>query len=334
MTALTAILFGLLLAAALLLAGLYLFTRRIARSVERAMPPSGRFVDVPGARLHVREAGAGQPLLLIHGLAGQMGHFTYGVMDALADRYRVIVVDRPGSGYSTRAAGTPADLPTQAAAMAALLDVLGVERAMVVGHSLGGAVALTLALDHPQRVAGLALLAPLTHPPENDAVPPAFRGMRIASPALRKLFAWTFATPALIVLRDRVMAEVFGPEAVPRGYAMRAGGLLSARPSQFIGASEDMMALESHLHALPARYPSLTLPVGVLFARGDRILDWRLHGERLAGVVSGATLDLVEGGHMLPVTLPERCAAFIDAQARRNPGLPPQAETPTVNVAT
>jgi pimeloyl-ACP methyl ester carboxylesterase len=316
----------------LILAGLALFTRRVARSVERALPPAGRYIDVPGARLHVREAGAGQPLLLIHGLAGQMGHFTYGVMDALADRYRVIAVDRPGSGYSTRDDDGSAGLQAQAAAMAALLDALGIDRAVVVGHSLGGAVALTLALDHPARVAGLALLAPLTHPPENNAVPPAFRSMRIGSPLLRKLFAWTLATPGLIVLRDRVLAEVFGPEAVPRGYAIRAGGLLSARPSQFIGASADLMALEAHLPALPSRYSALAVPVGVLYGRQDRILDWRRNGAGLAALVPGAELELVDGGHMLPVTLPQRCAEFIAAQATRAAAAYPA--TPTVKVAT
>ncbi|HWJ96292.1 MAG TPA: alpha/beta fold hydrolase, partial [Telluria sp.] len=150
---------------AVLGAGLALFTRNTARRVEAYLPPGGRFVDVPGARLHIRDEGSGPPLLLIHGLAGQMCHYTYGVMERLAGEFRVVAVDRPGSGYSTRAEATPADLSAQAAALAALIDELGLGQPVVVGHSLGGAVALALALEHPAKVAGLALIAPLTHAP-------------------------------------------------------------------------------------------------------------------------------------------------------------------------
>src|SRR5271169_6645060 len=107
--------------------------------VESALPPSGRFIDVPGARLHVVDRGQGPALLLVHGLAGQLCHFTYGIVDQLATRYRVVAVDRPGSGYSLRLPGASAALGAQADVLAALMDALQLERAVVVGHSLGGA---------------------------------------------------------------------------------------------------------------------------------------------------------------------------------------------------
>ena len=67
---------------------LFLFTRSVKAKVEAALPPLGRFIDVPGARLHLVERGQGPPLLLIHGLAGNLCNFTYGVVDRLAARYR------------------------------------------------------------------------------------------------------------------------------------------------------------------------------------------------------------------------------------------------------
>ncbi len=88
--------------------GLAVFTLRTARRVEAALPAAGCFVDVPGARLHVLERGQGPGLLLLHGLAGNLCHYTYGVFDLLATHYRVVAVDRPGSGYSRRAAGASA----------------------------------------------------------------------------------------------------------------------------------------------------------------------------------------------------------------------------------
>jgi len=64
-------------------------------------------------------------------------------------------------------------------------------------------------------------------------------------------------------------------------------------------------------------YAAIRLPVGILYGRGDRILDPREQGEALAGKVAGAELTLVDGGHMLPVTMPQRCAQFIHETAAR-----------------
>lgn len=308
---------------AILLAIVVLFTWYTARKVESLLPPKGRFIDVPGARLHIRdfgEAHAGRPaILMIHGLAGQLSHYTYGVAGKLSAAHRVIVVDRPGSGYSTRAPGTPADLSTQAAALAALMRSLGLGPSLVVGHSLGGAVALTLALEHPQQVAGLALLAPLTHIRED--VPPAFKGLTIASPLVRKLVAWTLAVPASIRNSKATLEMVFGPEAVPKDFATRGGGLLSLRPSAFLSASSDLQALPERLPQVQARYGELRVPVSVLYGKDDRILDWKTNGQALVDKVPGARLELVEGGHMLPITQVEKTAAFIEA-AQANAAAP------------
>jgi pimeloyl-ACP methyl ester carboxylesterase len=300
--------------AALVAAALALFTRRTARRIEAYLPPAGRFIDVPGARLHVREQGSGQPLLLVHGLAGQMAHFSYGVLDRLAEDYRVVIVDRPGSGYSTRDAATGAHLSAQAGALSALINTLQLERPLVVGHSLGGAVALTLALEHPNNVGALALVAPLTHTPEG--VPAVFRGLTIRSRFVRKLVAWTLATPAAIATSSKTLAQVFGPEPVPADFATKGGGLHSLRPGQFLSASGDLQALPESMPALEARYGELKIPVSVLFGRGDRILDWKANGQALVEKVRGATLKLVGGGHMLPITQPELTADFIRDAAR------------------
>lgn len=294
---------------------LFLFTCYTARKVEALVPPKGRFIDVPGARLHIRDFGeqrADTPaILMIHGLAGQLSHYTYGVAGRLAERHRVVVVDRPGSGYSTRAPETPADLSTQAFAIAALIRRLGLGPVFVVGHSLGGAVALTLALEHPRQVAGLALLAPLTH--MRDDVPPVFKGLTIESPLLRKLLAWTLAIPASIKHSAKTLEAVFGPEPVPKDFAIKGGGLLSLRPSAFLSASSDLQALPDHLPRVQARYPELRLPVHVLYGKDDRILDWKANGQALVDKVAGARLELIEGGHMLPVTNPGATAEFIEA---------------------
>lgn len=292
------------------------FTAWTARRVEAALPPKGRWIEAGLARLHVREAGpdGAPPIVMIHGLAGQSSHYTYGVMPRLEDRFRTVALDRPGSGYSPRDAKAPADLRVQADAVAALIDELGLGRPLVVGHSLGGAVALALALDYPDKVAGLALLAPLTH--MQDAPPAVFKGMTIQSPLLRSLVAWTLMLPASIKNSKATMGQVFGPDTVPKDFATRGGALLGLRPKAFIGASRDLQALPDALPRQVARYGSLRVPVHVLYGRGDRILDWNNNGQALVDKAPNASLTLIDGGHMLPVTHPQQCADFIEDVAR------------------
>ena len=294
---------------------LVVFTQRTARRVEAVLPPLGQFVDVPGARMHVVDQGRGPTVLLIHGLAGQMGHFTYGLVDQLASDCRVIAVDRPGSGYSVRTPGAGANLNAQADVMAALIREMKLEKVLVVGHSLGGAVALALAQRHPELVCGLALLAPLTHAPKK--VSPAFKGLMFTRNWSQQLVAWTLALPLTISKSQQILAFAFGPEAVPADYALRGGGLLSARPSQFIAACQDLAAVEQDLPEMEAAYARMRLPVSVLYGRGDRILNPGEQGQALVNALPGVQLTLIEGGHMLPVTLPHLCADFVRATLKR-----------------
>jgi pimeloyl-ACP methyl ester carboxylesterase len=296
----------------LVIAGLVLFTAWTAWQVEKRLPPRGRFIDVDGARIHYLDEGAGPTLLLVHGLGGQMHNFTHSLVGKLRQDFRVVVLDRPGSGYSTRRAGAAATIRVQARTISRFCQALKLGRPLIVGHSLGGAIALGLALNHPEEVAGLALLAPATHLPER--VPPPFDGLAIASPMMRRLIAWTLAIPLSIINRERALATLFGPAPVAPDFAVTGGGLLSLRPASFIGASVDLMSTHEELGEMPSRYKDLTVPVGA----GDRILDPQLHGKGLAAKVAGADLELIEGGgHMILITSADRAAAFVARMAQR-----------------
>jgi pimeloyl-ACP methyl ester carboxylesterase len=298
------------------LAGLILFTAWTARQVEKKLPPRGRFIEVDGARIHYLDEGTGPTLLLVHGLAGQMHNFTHSLLGKLRRDFRVIILDRPGSGYSTRPDEASATISAQARIVSRFCQELKLGRPLIVGHSLGGAIALALALNHPEQVAGLALLAPVTHRP--DRVPPPFDGIAIASPLLRRLIAWTLATPLSIANRERALATLFGPEPVARDFAVRGGGLLNLRPCSFIGASADLMATHDELGEMPVRYKDLTVPVGILYGTDDRILDPVAHGKGLAAKVAGASLELIEGGgHMILITSADHAAAFVARMAQR-----------------
>lgn len=294
--------------------GLVIFTAITARRVEKALPPRGKFIEVSGARIHYMDKGAGPPIVILHGLGGQMGNFTYALLDRLTGEFRVILMDRPGSGYSRRAPGATGRITEQAAIVAEFISKLGLERPLLVGHSLGGAIALGVALDHPQAIKGLALIAPLTHVPKH--VPAPFRALDIKSNFLRWLVAWTVATPIGIRGGKAILDAIFSPDPAPADFPIRGGGLLGLRPRSFHNTSSDMRAVSSGLGKLVERYPSLRVPVRILYGTSDAVLRPQVHGESMKAESSLVSLELVPGGHMLPITAPDLTAEFIKSAAR------------------
>jgi pimeloyl-ACP methyl ester carboxylesterase len=122
---------------------------------------AGRLVAAGGHLVHVVEAGDGDPVLLVHGFAGSTFDWEEHVLTPLARSHRAIAIDLLGMGFSERADGFAYGYDLWAAELGAVLDALGIARATVVGHSLGGAVASIFAGEHPERVDRLVLVAPL-----------------------------------------------------------------------------------------------------------------------------------------------------------------------------
>ncbi len=297
-------------------AGLALFSLFTARRVEAAVPAQGRFLEVGGQHIHYTDTGSGPAIVLLHGLGGQVRNFPPELVGPLSRDFRVVAIDRPGSGHSSRPLGMSAHINHQVQTIAAMIRHLGLDRPLVVGHSLGGAMALALALDHPDVVGGLALVAPLTQPQEQ--VPAPFRALAVRSRWLRLLAAWTVAVPGAMARGAATLQEVFGPDPIPLDYGTKGGGLLSLRPGSFYTASSDLVAINDDLPGYAARYGTLAVPVGILFGTGDRILDPAIHGRATAAMIPGADLDLVQGGgHMTPITAPERTIAFIRRMAAK-----------------
>ena len=139
---------------------------------REAYPPEGRFLEIDGHRVHYVEKGSGPALVLIHGASGNTRDFTFRFVDAVKDRYRVLVFDRPGLGYTDRVsdryggpANTRSESPAeQARLLQAAAQQLGAERPIVLGQSYGGAVALAWALERPDNVAGLVIVSGASQP--------------------------------------------------------------------------------------------------------------------------------------------------------------------------
>lgn len=301
---------------AALLSASHLKTRRLARQAETLVPPIGKIQPVPGGAIHYVEMGpADAPaLVLIHGLSGQLQHFTYALADLLASDFRLIILDRPGCGYSTRDHDLLATLPKQAAMIQCFLDLLKIDQPILCGHSLGGAIALTMAMDAPDKIRGLALLAPLTHPVDD---PGSFKGLIVHSPLMRRLIAQTVAIPTAQRTATEVLQQVFGPNPCPDDFLIQAGAALGLRPKSFVSASADITLGSAGIALQSARYATdLTTPGAVLFGAEDALLPAHDHGTAMKhfGLHSQS---LPEQGHMLPICAPTQCNTFIRETAAR-----------------
>ena len=290
--------------------GLAGWSAYVGRKAEEMVPAEGKFAEVPGARLHyvdLNPEAEGPAIVMIHGLMGQLRNFSHSLAGRLAADHRVILVDRPGWGHSSIEGKRPG-IVAQAKMIAALIEQLDLDRPSVVGHSLGGAVSLALALDRPGLVRGLALIAPLSQVVET--VPPPFKGL-LAPPVLRPVLAWTVAVPVGLRNGARTAAAIFAPDPVPADFAVAGGGALAVRPKSYMAGSFELRTVPAEMAALTARYGEMHVPVAILYGRSDAVLDPELNGERTAAAIPGATVELIHGGHMLPVTHPVETEAWL-----------------------
>ncbi|MFH1797248.1 MAG: alpha/beta hydrolase [Pseudomonadota bacterium] len=307
----------LLLAAALLVAAWFVWrTQTIARRAERLVPARGKFVEIDGNRIHYVEEGEGRPILFIHGLGGTLHHLRHPLFGGKIPGYRLIAIDRPGAGYSTRAAGVSARMPEQAALIAKFIDRLGLEKPLVVGHSLGGMITLTLALNHPDKISGIVLLAALTR--HREGVPPEFAPIYIRSPLKRWLLANTVAIPAALKMAPATLAYVFGPQETPKDYMTEGGGELGLRPGHFINMVKDLVAVADDMPALSKRFSEIDMPAGMIFGTADKVLNYKENGDEFRGLIKGLDFEMVEGiGHHPQYWATDRVVAMIGRVAQR-----------------
>lgn len=291
-------------------------------AAEAAYPPEGRFVDVgEGRRVHAVVRGSGPDLVLIHGASGNTRDFTFSFVERLTDRYRVIVLDRPGHGYTDRvgpdyggAFDTDAESPAEQAEMLHEATMrLGATRPIVLGHSYGGAVAMAWGLEFDP--AALVIVAGATQPWQGglgalyDINSSAIGGATVVP------LITAFATDEQA---DGVLRSIFEPQPVPEGYAEYVGVGLSVRRESLRANARQVSSLKPHLRAMSQRYPSLDMPVEIVHGTADEVVGPAIHSVPLSRQIEGANLELLEGvGHMPHHAAPDAVIAAVDRAARR-----------------
>lgn len=296
--------------------------KRIDAQALQQCPPQAPLILHAGVHWHMLDIGLNRSsditVLLVHGIGGNMRHFQagmalheQGLQAALAQTHRVIAVDRPGSGYSRIEGGRGhLSLLAQAHALHTLLDHQGVGRVLIVGHSLGGAIALAMAQQRPDRVAGLALLAPLTA--AMTQAPAMFAPLALVPRVLASFLSHTLLPLVAKLMQSNSLRDIFYPVRVPESFAVQGGGYLSGRPSQLLAIMLDMLAALQDMPCIQARCASMKLPVHVLYDPADKVLSAKQQGQTLPQRLPSAKVEFMDNaGHMLPITQTECCANWL-----------------------
>ncbi len=260
-----------------------------------------RDLDAKGVRMRVVEYGGGAPLLLLHDVL-MTGQAFDGVVPALAKLFRVVVPDLPGFGDSEKPSPTRFRYVVESFAecVADVIAGLSLGRAHVLGHGLGGSVALTLAVEHPEFVDRLVLVDPLVYrvPGRTSLLEtPVLGGFLFKQLLGRALFRKSF--------RDRVFASGFPfPLALVDGF-YDAFNSPAARES----ARATLRSLID-TQTTEARVGRVTAPTLVVWGRADWLCPSPF-APRLVREVSAARLEVMETGHAPHIEAPEAFASIV-----------------------
>lgn len=301
-------------------AALFAFTRLGVRRIERRFPAIGERFDVGGYSLHAvhmpKPEGADlPPVVFIHGASGNLRDPLGAFSTLLAGRAEMLFVDRPGHGYSDRGVAANEWPDGQARAIATLMRRKGIEKAIVVGHSFGGAIAASFAVALPEMTAGLVFIAPATHPWPGGV---AWYNTLTRRPFLGRLFAGLVALPAGLALIGDGMRSVFAPNPMPRDYVETAPALV-LRPRSFRANAIDLSNLYDHVSRMAGRYGEISARTVIVTGDSDTVVLPDLHSRGLYRDIAGSELVWVRNlGHKPDYVAGDLCIAAIEKAAGRD----------------
>jgi pimeloyl-ACP methyl ester carboxylesterase len=231
--------------------------------------------------------------------------------EMLAEHHRVILIDRPGHGWSTRAHFEDSTPAIQARMIDAALAKLGVGSAIVVVHSWAGAPGARMALDYPHRIAGLVMLAPVAYPWPGGV---GWYNQLVTTPVIGPLLAYTITLPLGYFLTEPAARSVFLPQLMPDHFVSDSATPLLLRPREFLANARDLVTLKAAVAEQSPRYPDIRVPTVVITGEADKTVSTNIHSRPFAQAVPGARLIVLpDVGHMVQNAAPELVISEIDA---------------------
>jgi pimeloyl-ACP methyl ester carboxylesterase len=302
------------------LAILALITQAGVFLLERSYPARGKIIEVAGGALHVVDTGPrdakGAAIVMIHGASSNLESMRQALGGRLAEKHRVILIDRPGHGWSTRARNEDSTPDIQGRMIEEALEKLGIGSAVFVVHSWAGALGARMALDYPQRVAGLVMLAPVAYPWPGGV---GWYNRVVATPVIGPLLAYTITLPLGYFLTEAGVRGAFLPQTPPDNFVRDTATPLLLRPREFLANARDLVTLREAVREQAPRYAEITAPVVVISGDGtDKTVTTSIHSRPFAAIVPNAKLIVLpDVGHMVQQAAPELVVAEIEAMIGR-----------------
>lgn len=298
-----------------LLCALAGFTRIGVWNIERRFPATGEYRIVNDTKIHFERAtpktGADlPPVVFLHGASGNLHDQMMKYAPLLKGRAEMLFIDRPGHGYSSRGPASNAYPDGQAATIAALLNDLGIEKAIIVGHSFGGAIAASFALFHPEKTLATLYLSPATHPWPGGV---SWYYELVSIPVIGPLFAQTLALPGGLMRIESGTRCVFAPNEPTPDYAQEMGAKLVLRPYHFINNGRDVANLADYVRETAPRYKEIKTPATIITGNKDTIVLASIHSRGLAKDMPQAKLIWIENlGHKSDHVVPDVVIAALE----------------------
>ena len=291
--------------------------RRLAKKAEQDNPPAGQFLEVDGVRLHYVERGSGEPLVLLHGNGSMIQDFeSSGLVDLAAKNFRVIIIDRPGFGHSSRPRNVIWTPDAQAQLIRRALERLGVSRAIVLGHSWGSSVAVALALRFPDAVRGLVLASGYYYP---TLRPDVVALSTPAIPVVGDVLGHTLSPLMSRLMWPLMLAKIFGPRSAPAKFE-RFPKEMALRPSQIRASAAESALMVPDAFQFKDKYAELKMPVVIIAGEDDRLIDIDKQSARLHAYVSQSAFHRIpQNGHMIHQTATDEVMAAINEVAGSAP---------------
>ncbi|MEM7744328.1 MAG: alpha/beta hydrolase [Pseudomonadota bacterium] len=283
--------------------------RLAASEITQRWPKLGKIVKVDGLDVHAWDQGTGQPVVMIHGASGNLRDWSFSIAPDLSKSYRAIAFDRPGLGYSQRPAAAGGDPAVQARILMAAARELGVERPILVGHSMGAAVAMAWALADPDGIAGIVSVSGAVMP--WSPKPMLAEMVGLDELLIGVYFDYLEASAGRGGI-ERFVTRIFRPQEPPEGYVDYVGGPLSLRPETLAANKQDIAALNTGLRRMAPDYGRVSVPVEVISGTADFIIDPERQPIPFANRLPDARLTLLPGvGHMAHHAAPDALTAAI-----------------------
>ncbi len=282
---------------------------------QHRYPAQGKPIEVTGATLNVLDIGprdaAGPPIVLIHGASSNLETMRRPLGDRLAAKHRVIMIDRPGHGWSSAAGEETSTPAAQGRMIEEALEKLNVGPAILVVHSWAGALGARMAIDYPARVAGLVMLAPVAYPWPGGV---GWYNELVTKPVIGPLLAYTITLPLGYFLTESGARAVFLPQVMPDDFVANTATPLLLRPREFLANARDLVRLKQAVLEQAPRYPEISAPTVVIAGDVDKTVSTNIHSRPFAAAVPNAKLIVLPGvGHMVQDAAPDLVIREIEA---------------------